>query len=92
MDQLLDKITLDDLVKSEKESGKVLAQILERNKAELLDYNKYNLTNETYPPVFLVLVGLILSFIPILPDRTRFPDILFLVWLTSPASYAVSCS
>ena len=39
VDQVLDKVTLRDLVNSEKESGKVLAQILERNKAELLDYN-----------------------------------------------------
>ena len=36
IDQLLDKVTLYDLVNSEKESGKILIQILERNNAELL--------------------------------------------------------
>jgi len=36
VDQVLDKVTLHDLVNSEKESGKVLVQILEGNKAELI--------------------------------------------------------
>jgi Rrf2 family protein len=35
IDQLLDKITLHDLVNSEKESGKILKQILERSSPEL---------------------------------------------------------
>lgn len=35
IDQLLDKVTLHDLVNSEKESGKILKQILEQNKPEL---------------------------------------------------------
>jgi Rrf2 family protein len=36
VDQVLDRVTLHDLVNSEKESGKILVQILEGNKAELL--------------------------------------------------------
>ena len=36
VDSVLDKITLHDLVNPEKESGKILKQILERNNAELL--------------------------------------------------------
>ena len=36
VDQVLDKVTLHDLVNSEKESEKVLAQILKGSKAELL--------------------------------------------------------
>jgi len=36
VDQVLDKLTLHDLVNSEKESAKILAQILNVNKAELL--------------------------------------------------------
>ncbi len=36
VDQVLDKVTLHDLVNSEKESGKILAQILKVDKAELL--------------------------------------------------------
>lgn len=35
IDQLLDKVTLHDLVNSEKESGKILKQILEQNNQEL---------------------------------------------------------
>ena len=35
IDQLLDKITLHDLVNSEKESGKFLKQLLERNNPQL---------------------------------------------------------
>jgi Rrf2 family protein len=35
IDQLLDKITLHDLVNSEKESGKILKQLLERHNPEL---------------------------------------------------------
>jgi len=36
VDQVLDKVTLYDLVNSEKESAKILAQILKVNKPELL--------------------------------------------------------
>lgn len=35
IDQLLDKVTLYDLVNPEKESGKILTQVLERNNPEL---------------------------------------------------------
>ena len=35
IDQLLDKVTLHDLVNSEKESGKILKQLLERNNPQL---------------------------------------------------------
>ncbi len=37
IDQLLDKVTLSDLVNSEKDSGKILASILERNHLEVLE-------------------------------------------------------